>query len=138
MDSLVVNKCLNLYETTRMLSKNLQYLRQQIRYGKDELGEKLGLSRGQYAAYEKGSEPRLALLTKILAFYKKRNPEITLDHLVSSDLEAMNIVLDNIKEDEFHNEQLSKLVERAAIKLIKEYLNSKDFNLKDIMEAESN
>ncbi|PTN08073.1 peptidase S24-like protein [Mangrovibacterium marinum] len=64
------------------ISTNLKYLRLLCGLNQTEFGNKFGLSRDNIASYERGSEPKITALTKIVEYF-----HISYEDLIHTDIE---------------------------------------------------
>jgi transcriptional regulator with XRE-family HTH domain len=65
-------------------SENIKYLRETAGLSQAKFGKGFGVSRDNIASYERGSEPKMEFITKIVNFY-----HITVDDLFNSDLKVL-------------------------------------------------
>lgn len=69
------------------LSENIRYLRNQLGYSQQKVGDALGITRGRYAKYEDGaSDPPLDILLKISRYY-----HVSIDLMLSVDLRRISL-----------------------------------------------
>jgi transcriptional regulator with XRE-family HTH domain len=65
-------------------SENIRYLRETAGLSQAKFGKGFGVSRDNIASYERGSEPKMEFITKLVNFY-----HISVDDLFNADLKAI-------------------------------------------------
>lgn len=73
-----------LFSPMSQFSENIKYLRETAGLSQAKFGKGFGVSRDNIASYERGSEPKMEFITKIVNFY-----HISVDDLFNSDLKAI-------------------------------------------------
>lgn len=77
------NNC-ELISPMNHFSKNIRYLRETAGLSQAKFATGFGVSRDNIASYERGSEPKVEFLTKVVNFY-----HISLEDLLNTDLETI-------------------------------------------------
>ena len=83
----------NYFHMTNALAKNIKYLRTTARSSQAQFGKAFGVSRDNIASYERGTEPKIEFLTRIVNFY-----HISFENLIHDDLEEICEYDDNTEK----------------------------------------
>jgi len=81
----------DLFSPMSQFSKNIKYLRESAGLSQAKFAKGFGVNRDNIASYERGSEPKVEFLTKVVNFY-----HITIEELLNADLEV--ICEENLKK----------------------------------------
>lgn len=85
------------------LSKNIKYLRDTAGSSQAEFGKAFGVSRDNIASYERGTEPKIDFILKVVNFY-----HITVDNLIRDDLEEICEKDDGTEKLDLNNQTHSR------------------------------
>lgn len=112
------------FNTSNHLPANLRALRKMCCLSQEELGQHIGLNRGNISSYENGSaEPKLCNLMKISSFFNLTMGDLTMERItckghyeeLSNRLKKINLVEgDVIEKVEEEIRKYSKLIDSSA------------------------
>lgn len=114
-----------------ILSGNLIYLRDQLKLNQHRFGELFGLSRDNIASYERGTEPKIHTILKIVNYF-----HIDVVSLVNEDLRQHQIDFKNAGSD-----NVKKMVPNLVPNLVPNFeksVYSEGNNLNDIKDSQDN
>lgn len=108
-------------------NKNIYYLRNLHNKGLDEFGKLILLNRGVYSSLEKNENPKFEFVMSVHGYYRKLNPNLSLDMLIYDDLESEGFKLDlplksNVKRESRKKDIASKIVDiKSELEQLYEY-----------------